>query len=59
MSFSISRLPGESEMKYIYRLGNAKADGILDMTWAEIAKAMGMKKGGVQRLYRERDKYDN
>ena len=37
MSFSIPHFPGESEMKYIYRLGNAKVEGLLDMTWSEIA----------------------
>lgn len=37
MSSSTARLPGESEMRYIYRLGQAKNDGLLDLTWTELA----------------------
>ena len=33
MSVSLSRLPGESELKYIYRIGLLKEQGLLDMTW--------------------------
>ena len=40
MSFSLARLPGESEMKYIYRLGSAKNDGLIDMTWEDLAEIM-------------------
>lgn len=37
MSYSTARLPGESEMRYIYRIGSAKNDGLIDMTWTELA----------------------
>ena len=37
MSFSTTRFPGESELKYIIRLGDAKESGLLDMTWSELA----------------------
>lgn len=37
MKSSLSRLPGESEVKYIYRMGSLKEQGIIDMTWTELA----------------------
>ena len=40
MSSSTARLPGESELKYIARLGTLKDQGILDMTWTEISEIL-------------------
>lgn len=37
METSLSRLPDESEMRYIYRIGSLKEQGIIDMTWMELA----------------------
>lgn len=38
--FDINRLPEENEESYIWRLGQAKDSGILDMTWPEIANVI-------------------
>ena len=38
MDSSLRRLPGESELKWIYRIGELKDAGIIDMTWAELAE---------------------
>ena len=37
---SLSRHPEESELAYIYRLGKLKDDGIIDLTWAELADVL-------------------
>lgn len=37
---NLSRLPNESELAYISRLGSMKDSGIIDMTWAELANIM-------------------
>lgn len=36
----LNRHKDESEMRYIYRLGTAKNDGFLDMTWTELAEIL-------------------
>lgn len=33
----INRLPNETELQYIWRLGSAKDSGVLEMTWEELA----------------------
>lgn len=36
-SINLKRMPGESELMYVYRIGSMKDSGIIDMTWAELA----------------------
>ena len=36
-SVDLDRKPGESELTYINRLGTAKYEGLIDMTWQELA----------------------
>lgn len=40
MDSTLARLPGESENKYIIRLGDLKSSGLIDMTWTELAEIL-------------------
>ena len=37
-SIELNRRPGESELSYINRLGNAKNSGLIDKTWVELSE---------------------
>lgn len=45
-----TRQPGETELAYIQRLGNAKQAGLIDMTWAELANVFNknLREPGVE-----------
>ena len=36
----LAKKPDESELQYIYRIGNLKSNGTIDMTWSELADIM-------------------
>lgn len=36
----LEKRPDESELQYIYRIGNLKSNGTIDMTWSELANIM-------------------
>lgn len=38
--FDVKRQPNENEQQYLWRLGNAKDSGILDMNWSSICSLM-------------------
>lgn len=52
----LKKLPGETDLRFICRLGTAKDDGLLDMTWTELAdvfnKELGVKYG--ESVFRKR-----
>lgn len=38
MGVTLSRKPGETELQYIYRVGEARDSGLIDKTWGELAE---------------------
>ena len=46
----LRRKPDESELSYVWRVGKMKDDGIINMTWSELAEV-------INRQFREPDEY--
>lgn len=40
MTDNLRKRPDESELAFIYRLGTLKDDGVIDMTWGELAEVL-------------------
>lgn len=40
MTDNLRKCPDESELAFIYRLGTLKDDGVIDMTWGELASVL-------------------
>lgn len=40
MTDNLRKRPDESELAFIYRLGTLKDDGVIDMTWGELANVL-------------------
>ena len=61
--YNVDLLENESESSYIWRLGQAKEAGLLDMTWPEIAELINKNFRTDETEYRSesayRKKYNN
>lgn len=55
--FNTDLLNGESELQYIWRLGQAKENGLLDMTWDEIATLINKAFREDETVYRSESAY--
>ena len=55
--FNTDLLNGETENGYIWRLGQAKENGLLDMTWEEIAALINKAFRDDETLYRSESAY--
>lgn len=55
--FNTDLLNGESELQYIWRLGQAKENGLLDMTWDEIAALINKAFREDETVYRSESAY--
>ena len=40
MTDNLRKRPDEFELAFIYRLGTLKDDGVIDMTWGELANVL-------------------
>ena len=55
--FNTDLLNGESELQYIWRLGQAKENGLLNMTWDEIAALINKAFREDETVYRSESAY--
>ena len=53
MSVNLSREQGESELSYIWRLGNARENGLIDMTWDTLAEVLNKNLRDPDEYYTE------
>ena len=53
MSVNLSREQGESELSYIWRLGNARENGLIDMTWDALAEILNKNLRDPDEYYTE------
>ena len=56
---TLKRLPGETETQFVYRLASAREDGILDMTWEDLARIFNQELGKNQCSSAYRKPYQN
>lgn len=55
--FNIKRLDNENEPQYLWRIGQAKENGLLDMTWTQIADVMNKEFRTDETEYRSESAY--
>lgn len=53
MSCNLSRLKNETELSYIWRLGQAKDNGLINMTWTELAEVLNQNLRDPDEYYGE------
>lgn len=57
MSDILEILPNETEDEYLFRIGESKRDGLIDLTWEEIADLMNSKFRTDETEYRTESSY--
>lgn len=55
--FDLTRIKGESEEKYLWRIGQAKDSGKLDMNWNQISQVLNKEFRESESEYRTEDAY--
>lgn len=55
----LKKAPNETETQYVYRLASAREDGLLDMTWEDLAKVFNDELGKHQCSSAYRKPYQN
>ena len=56
---TLKRMPGETETQFVYRLASAREDGLLDMTWDDLAEVFNQELGKNQCSSAYRKPYQN
>ena len=55
--YNVERQQNESEEEYLWRLGEAKDSGLLDMTWEELTNIINKEFREDETLYRKESSY--
>ena len=56
---TLKKMPGETETQFVYRLASAREDGLLDMTWEDLAEVFNRELGKNQCSSAYRKPYQN